>query len=432
MDDKEYSEEYENDEKKKFQITRGMVILAAIILVVIIIIIIIVVSVINSKKPEYETSDFIKLESRMEQEAPIYLSQNNIELTEEEVKIDLKKLLVENGGSIDSSKTKAAKICNGYVIAVKNETESYDAYISCSDMYQTEGYVTNDSIATTKKPTTKKDTEKPVITIIGEKEITINQGSGYNDEGAKAMDNVDGDITASIKVKNNVDTSKVGVYSVVYSVSDKAGNKAEASRKVTVVSAPTTTTQVTTKKTNTKSNVTTTKKQSVVTTTRRITAPPTITLKGSTVIEINQGTKYSDPGYSAVDSLGNDITSRVNVSGSVNINNPGTYTINYFVTDAYGNSNSKIRTVRVKSTSVAVQGITLSQNNVSLSVGQSKTLTVYFSPSNATNKSVSWSSSNPSVADVQNGTITGRSKGSATITATSSNGKNASAIVTVK
>lgn len=432
MDDKEYSQEYENDEKKKFQITRGMVILAAIILVVIIIVIIIVVSVINSKKPEYETSDFIKLESRMEQEAPIYLSQNNIELTEEEVKIDLKKLLVENGGSIDSSKTKAAKICNGYVIAVKNETESYDAYISCSDMYQTEGYVTNDSAATTKKPTTKKDTEKPVITIIGEKEITINQGSGYNDEGAKAMDNVDGDITASIKVENKVDTSKVGVYLVVYSVSDKAGNKAESSRKVTVVSAPTTTTQVTTKKTTTKSKVTTTKRQNVVTTTRRITTPPTITLKGSTIIEINQGTRYSDPGYSAVDALGNDITSRVNVSGSVNINNPGTYTINYYVTDAYGNSNSKTRTVRVKSTSVAVQGITLSQNNVSLSVGQSKTLTVYFSPSNATNKSVSWSSSNPSVADVQNGIITAKSKGSATITAISSNGKSASAIVTVK
>ncbi len=431
MDDKEYSQEYENDEKKKFQITRGMVILAAIILVVIIIIIVVIVSVINSKKPEYETSDFIKLESRMEQEAPIYLSQNNIELTEEEVKIDLKKLLVENGGSIDSSKTKVAKICNGYVIAVKNETESYDAYISCSDMYQTEGYVTNDSAATTKKPTTKKDTEKPVITIIGEKEITINQGSGYNDEGAKAMDNVDGDITASIKVENKVDTSKVGVYLVVYSVSDKAGNKAESSRKVTVVSAPTTTTQVTTKKTTTKSKVTTTKRQNVVTTTRRITTPPTITLKGSTIIEINQGTRYSDPGYSAVDALGNDITSRVNVSGSVNINNPGTYTINYYVTDAYGNSNSKTRTVRVKSTSVAVQGITLSQNNVSLSVGQSKTLTVYFSPSNATNKSVSWSSSNPSVADVQNGNITAKSKGSATITATSSNGKKASAIVTV-
>ena len=432
MDDKEYSQEYENDEKKKFQITRGMVILAAIILVVIIIIIVVIVSVINSKKPEYETSDFIKLESRMEQEAPIYLSQNNIELTEEEVKIDLKKLLVENGGSIDSSKTKAAKICNGYVIAVKNETESYDAYISCSDMYQTEGYVTNDSITTTKKPTTKKDTEKPVITIIGEKEITINQGSGYNDEGAKAMDNVDGDITASIKVENKVDTSKVGVYLVVYSVSDKTGNNAESSRKVTVVSAPTTTTQVTTKKTTTKSNVTTTKRQNVVTTTRRITTPPTITLKGSTIIEINQGTRYSDPGYSAVDALGNDITSRVNVSGSVNINNPGTYTINYYVTDAYGNSNSKTRTVRVKSTSVAVQGITLSQNNVSLSVGQSKTLTVYFYPDNATNKSVSWSSSKPSVADVQNGNITAKSKGSATITATSSNGKKASAIVTVK
>jgi len=94
--DNNYSSEYETDEKKKFQITRGMVILASVVLVVIVIVIIIIVNAVNSKKPEYTTADFNRLESRMEEEAMTYLSQKGIELTSEEVKIDLKDLLSEN------------------------------------------------------------------------------------------------------------------------------------------------------------------------------------------------------------------------------------------------------------------------------------------------------------------------------------------------
>lgn len=430
MDDRSYSEEYDDGEKKKFQLTRGMVILAAIILVAIIVIIIVLVSVKNNKKPEYTTEDFAKLESRMEEEAPTYLSQKNIELTGEETKIDLKDLLDKNGGSIDSSKVKAVNICDGYVIAKKIETEKYDAYIKCGDLYTTSGYVSNDSKEVKKTTTTKKDTEKPVITIIGESEITINQGSEYKDSGAKANDNIDGDLTSKIKTTSTVNVKNSGTYVVTYTVSDKAGNKAEAKRKVIVVATPTTTVRTTTKSS---SNVkTTTRARVTVTTTQRVTTPPTITLRGSTVVEINAGTQYTDPGYSATDAKGTDITASVTVSGNINTNVAGTYTLRYSVTDSYGNSASKTRTIRVKSTYVALQGITLTPNTVSLSVGQSKTLSIYFNPTNATNKSVTWSSSNPSVSTISNGTITAKSKGTATITASGADGRKAYVSVTVK
>lgn len=427
--DNNYSSEYETDEKKKFQITRGMVILASVILVVIVIVIIIIVNAINSKKPEYTTADFNRLESRMEEEAMTYLSQKGIELTSEEVKIDLKDLLSENGGSIDSSKVKAAKICEGYVLASKVETESYKPYIKCKDLYTTNGYVSNDKKTTTKKVTTKKDTEKPVITIIGEKEITINQGSDYVDQGAKATDNIDGDITSKIKIENKVDISESGSYTVTYTVSDKAGNVAEETRKVNVVSAPTTTVKPTTTK---KSGgiVTTTKPR--VTTTQKITTPPTITLNGSSYITMNAGSKYTDPGYSAKDAKGNDITASVNVSGNINTNVAGTYTIRYSVTDAYGNSASKTRTIKVNSNYIALQGITLTPNSFSLNVGETKKVEVYFNPSNATNKSVTWSSSNPAVATINSGIVQAKSKGTTTITVTGADGKKASASVIVK
>lgn len=415
------------EEKKKFQITRGMVILAAVILVVIIVVIIIIVNAVNKNKPEYTTDDFAKLEQRMEEEAPVYVSQKKIELTSEELRIDLEDLLLENGGSIDKGKVKAAKVCKGYVLASKEETEKYNAYIKCGDLYTTSGYVSNNKNDTPKKTTTKKDTEKPVITIKGNKEVVINEGSKYNDEGATAMDNVDGDVTSLIKVTNNVNVNKPGSYTVIYTVTDKAGNRAEETRKVTVVASS----PITTKKT-------TTKKQSSggtkpkTTTTKKVTTPPTITLRGSTYVTLNVGERWNDPGYSAKDAKGVDITSRVNVSGSVNTSNAGTYTIRYSVTDSYGNSSSKTRTVIVKSNYIKLQSISLTPNTLNIKVGASATLIVSFNPSNATNKMLTWSSSNASVATVSNGVVKGIKAGTATITAKGADGVSKSVTVIVK
>lgn len=56
------------------------------------------------------------------------------------------------------------------------------------------------------------------------------------DDGATAIDNVDGDITASIVVDNPVDITTLGTYTITYNVSDAAGNAAvEITRTVNVV-----------------------------------------------------------------------------------------------------------------------------------------------------------------------------------------------------
>jgi len=79
------------------------------------------------------------------------------------------------------------------------------------------------------------DTTKPVITLNGEKNITATLGSVYEDAGATATDNLDDNMNAKIHVINPVDTSKAGVYTVTYNVSDWAGNYADqVTRTVTV------------------------------------------------------------------------------------------------------------------------------------------------------------------------------------------------------
>ena len=79
------------------------------------------------------------------------------------------------------------------------------------------------------------DTEAPVITLIGESTISINQDETYTELGATATDNVNGDLTASIIIESEVDSSSPGTYTVTYNVSDAAGNAAtEVIRTVNV------------------------------------------------------------------------------------------------------------------------------------------------------------------------------------------------------
>ena len=87
--------------------------------------------------------------------------------------------------------------------------------------------------------------------------------------------------------------------------------------------------------------------------------------------------------------------------------------------------------VTVKTPEVLPSGVTLSEQTAMIDVGKTVSLTATVAPSNATNKSVIWTSSNTSVATVSDGTVTGKSAGTATITAATSNGKTASCTVTV-
>jgi hypothetical protein len=70
------------------------------------------------------------------------------------------------------------------------------------------------------------DVTIPVITLIGDAEVSLELGSTYTDAGVTAVDNIDGDITSSIVTVNPVDANTVGTYTVTYNVSDAAGNAA--------------------------------------------------------------------------------------------------------------------------------------------------------------------------------------------------------------
>ena len=71
---------------------------------------------------------------------------------------------------------------------------------------------------------------------------------------------------------------------------------------------------------------------------------------------------------------------------------------------------------------VAVTGVTLSDPPATLFVDGTTTLTATVAPDNATNKNVSWTTSNASVATVSEGTVTAVAAGTATITATTQDG----------
>ncbi len=94
----------------------------------------------------------------------------------------------------------------------------------------------NNAAAEVIRTVTVVDTTAPVISLIGPSPLTVEAGATYVDPGATASDAVDGDLTSSIVVTNNVKPGVAGQYTVIYNVSDSSGNAASpVARQVSVV-----------------------------------------------------------------------------------------------------------------------------------------------------------------------------------------------------
>ena len=78
------------------------------------------------------------------------------------------------------------------------------------------------------------DRRGPEIELIGEARVNIPAGQEYVDPGATAVDDIDGDISDKIDVSGSVNSTVVGTQTITYSVSDRAGNVASATRTVVV------------------------------------------------------------------------------------------------------------------------------------------------------------------------------------------------------
>ncbi|HSG63330.1 MAG TPA: immunoglobulin-like domain-containing protein, partial [Pseudomonadales bacterium] len=152
---------------------------------------------------------------------------------------------------------------------------------------------------------TVTDQTSPVITLIGEAEVTVAQGASYIDEGASASDNVDGDLSNAITVSGSVDTNTVGSYVFTYDVVDAANNAAASVTRTITVTDQT---------------------------------APLITLNGDASLSITIGNAYVELGASATDNNDGDLSADIVISGTVNANIIGTYFLNYDVSDAAGNA----------------------------------------------------------------------------------------------
>ena len=151
----------------------------------------------------------------------------------------------------------------------------------------------------------------PILNIKGERIVEINVFSDYKDEGYE-LEHPNKDL--NVHVDSNVNTEKVGIYDVIYSV-NHMNDKISKTRKVKVVD-------------NEK---------------------PTIELIGSDEILLLEDSIYEESGCKANDNYDKDITDKVKITNNIK-NDIGEYEVIYTVSDSSGNTYSIKRKVkRIKS-----------------------------------------------------------------------------------
>jgi uncharacterized protein YjdB len=127
----------------------------------------------------------------------------------------------------------------------------------------------------------------------------------------------------------------------------------------------------------------------------------------------------------------NTAVATVDADGKITAVAAGTATVT--VTSVADGTKTATVAVTVTAKPVAVTGVTLNKSTTSIAVGATETLVATVAPSNATNKSVTWASSDTAVATVDAaGKVTAKAAGTATITVTTADGsKTATCAVTV-
>ena len=96
-------------------------------------------------------------------------------------------------------------------------------------------------------------------------------------------------------------------------------------------------------------------------------------------------------------------------------------------------SSSSSKTITSTPSTIAVTEIQIEEKIEDMKIGENETLTAIITPSNATDKNVTWQSSDENIATVDTtGEVTAKKSGVVTITATTSNGKSSTITINVK
>ena len=167
-----------------------------------------------------------------------------------------------------------------------------------------------------------KDLTKPVVQLNGAPIVRTEINKTFNDPWVLALDNIEGNISSRVQKVSNLDTSNIGVYTIKYFVVDYSGNVSDTLYRTVIVELNST--------------------------------GPVLVLTPPAIYNLEVGTEFVEPGYTALDNNGNDITPNVIKVSNVNKNKVGDYTILYSITDAFNFNRTETRIIKVRDTTKPV------------------------------------------------------------------------------
>ncbi len=149
------------------------------------------------------------------------------------------------------------------------------------------------------------DLTPPEISLRHDEDYTPSWLEGYVEEGYSALDDLDGDLTARVLSWDEGDER-------IYAVTDAADNEARVVRRLPYTLGR-----------------------------------PTILLNGGETLELKANYQFVDPGFTALDSKGNDLSAYVRREGEIQPFVPGEYELRYSIVNALGEEVSATRRVTV-------------------------------------------------------------------------------------
>lgn len=199
----------------------------------------------------------------------------------------------------------------------------------------------------------------------GSKNIVLYIDEDYEELGYYAESDIEGDISSYVEVEGGVDTSVPGTYEISYTLMYKTITP-ELVRTIVVKDGER-------KEESDSSNISSSTGE--IKDNSDENSEMAIYLTGYSTVYLFKGAEYKEVGATAINKKGQDVSDRINVTGKVDSNKVGSYTITYSITDSKKRTVSVYREVKVldMNTSIKPSVSSYTKDNVVLNVSVSAT-----------------------------------------------------------